>query len=507
MIKMSPLKKISLLFLVFLSLSVFLTAQGSQETSVPPRTTLRIADNVPGIITPGQWDGQAFSLNSSVYDYLVVIDDDGELKGEILTSWETSDALRWVLHIREGITFHDGSVLDAEDVIFTLSRTQNPQVSHVKQKEFEVVEEIRMIDSYTVEIVLKEQRPGFIYQLTDYNMAVLSSTYDYDTFGNSKPMGSGPYRVKEIIPKEYAVLTAYSGYWEEGYPLVSELQIYFIADRETALSMLLQDRADIVPFITPQMISRIQEKDGLKLAVPYQEQRFISMAVDQAPFDNPRIRDALKYAVSPPLLARSLNLEYGTEFNYSEVPIMVTQSQSVPMKDRDRDVAKAKDLLSQAGYPEGISVELTYGSDHAFNQAIAQTIQEQAKEAGITIVLRGVPRDIYFSRYWMNVPLSITTWGARVDPSVLLNLAYHSNGVWNESHVKDPELDSIIEAIQRTVGKEELRALYTELHTYFYEKGPLLNLQLPYFVAMKKNVKGYLQPLTMLPVYKYIDIQ
>ena len=222
------------------------------------------------------------------------------------------------------------------------------------------------------------------------------------------------------------------------------------------------------------------------------------------PFNDNQVRLALKHSLSPALLARALNLELGSQFYYSEGPVMETQSQFVKTGPRQRNPQKARNLLQQAGYPDGLTVTLTYAGDHAFNQAIAQSIQEQAKEGGFNIILKGYPRDIYFSQYWMQVPFSITTWGGRVDPAVLLSLAFDSQGVWNESHVQDPALDEIISSILTEVDAGKLNMLYRELQEYFYDMGPLVNIQVPYLVALDSAIKGYAQPLTMLPVYKYI---
>ncbi|MBN2859761.1 MAG: hypothetical protein JXK93_05820 [Sphaerochaetaceae bacterium] len=501
------MKRICIVLSILIALSgTLLFAAGETEQTTGSSVIIRVADNMPGLITPGQWNGQAFSLNSSVYDYPVVLDPDtGELKGEVLSSWESEDGLRWILTIRQDIVFHDGSTLDADDLIFTLERTQDSTVSHVKQKDFEIIESVNKIDAYTVEVVLKEVRPGFIYQLSDYNMAVLSRDYDYSALGETSPMGSGPFTVQELVNKEYAHLVAFDEYWEKGFPLSDEVHIYFVSDRDTALSMLINGQVDIVPFITPIMKQRVDSHEDIYVTVPYTEQRFLSMRVDAPPFNDNTVRLALKHSLSPTLLARGLNLELGSQFYYSEGPVMETQSQFVQTGPRKRDPQKARDLLKQAGYPEGLTVTLTYAGDHAFNQAIAQSIQEQAKEGGFTILLKGYPRDIYFSQYWMQVPLSITTWGGRVDPAVLLSLAFDSRGVWNESHVKDPVLDEIISSILTEVEAGKLDMLYRELQEYFYDVGPLINIQVPYLVALTSSISGYTQPLTMLPVYKYIE--
>mgnify|MGYP000681086507 CR=1 FL=1 len=337
-------------------------------------------------------------------------------------------------------------------------------------------------------------------------MAILSSTYDYASYGETKPMGTGAFTLKSITPKESAVLVKNDNYWNPAYPLIDELQIYFSSDPEVSLSMLLSDQVDVVPFITPVMKKRIDSNSDIKVIIPYQEQRFLSMAVDQEPFDDNRVRLALKYAMDPKIIARAANLELGDGIDYSETPIMSLLPQYVDFPLRERNIAKAKELLKEAGYPNGLTVSLTYASDHAFNQGLVQAVKELAKDANIQIELKGYPRDIYFAQYWLQRPFTLTTWGGRADPSMLLNLGYRSDGPWNESHLNDKKLDNLIDKISMEVDEEVRNGLYKELQEYFIENGAMINIQVPYFVAMNNKIAGYEQPLTMLPSYKKVYI-
>lgn len=106
----------------------------------------------------------------------------------------------------------------------------------------------------------------------------------------------------------------------------------------------------------------------------------------------------------------------------------------------------------------------------------------------------------------MNVPISLTGWGGRIDPSMLLALAFKGGGPWNESHLDAPVLNDLIEKISGEADPDQRMAYYHDLQEWFYENGPLINVQVPYLVAINDSVVGYRQPITMLPQYKYMDI-
>jgi peptide/nickel transport system substrate-binding protein len=174
---------------------------------------------------------------------------------------------------------------------------------------------------------------------------------------------------------------------------------------------------------------------------------------------------------------------------------------------RSRDLEKSKALLAEAGYPNGVSVELFFASDHPFSKELAQTIKELAAPAGFNISLKGFPRDVYLTQYWLNVPFCITGWGGRIDPSMLLAYAFKSTGPWNESHMNNPKVDELINKISSELDNDKRMEYYHEMQEVFYEEGTVLNVQVPYLVAINDKVINYKQPITMLPQYKYVDIK
>jgi peptide/nickel transport system substrate-binding protein len=215
----------------------------------------------------------------------------------------------------------------------------------------------------------------------------------------------------------------------------------------------------------------------------------------------------MKYTMDPAILAKAAQGKLGVDVFYNETPIMDMLAQFRPSPARGRDVEMAKKLLAEAGYPNGVSFELFYASDHPYSPALAQAIKELAAPAGFDVQLKGYPRDIYLSQYWMDGPMLITGWGGRVDPSVLLNLAFHSKGPWNESHINDAEVDKLIAGILAEPNDAARQDLYTRLQQRFFEAGTLINVQVPYLVAMKDTVSDFRQPITMLPQYKYASIK
>lgn len=489
--------------MILFAVSAFAGGTGEADDG---KMIIREATNVPGLITPGVWDGQALSLNASIYDFLVEVDPaDNELMPSLASEWSTEDGRVWTFKLREGVTFHDGSAFTSEDVKFTVERTQDPDLGHLQAQDFSIVERIETPDDHTVVFHLTEVRPSFVYLFTAYNMAILSSDYDYASLGETKPMGTGPFVLEQLVPKESALLVKNESYWNEGLPKADELRIYFIPDIDSSVSMLEAGEVDVVPFVTTVHKQNLEEK-GYRVVAPYQDIRFLAMAADREPFDDNRVRLALKYCMDPDVLARACLGEIGEDIFYSETPIQNFLPQHVDIPHRGRDIERAKQLLVEAGYPDGLSVEFYYASDHPYNQELTQTIKELAAPAGFDIQLRGFTRDVYLSQYWMNGPMLLTGWGPRIEPSLLLMLAYHSEGPWNESHIDDPEVDELISKINTEVDEELRQDYYTRLQEVFHERGTVITIEVPFYVALAEGVENYRKPPTFMTQYEFTSV-
>lgn len=482
-----------------------LIARGEQEPS--DRMIIREASQVPGLITPGVWDGQTLSLNASIYDFLAELDPEtGGLTPSLATEWSSEDARVWTVKLREGVKFHDGTDFTSLDVRFTIERTQDPSLGHLQQNDFTIVERIETPDDYTIIFHLSEVRPAFMYLMTAYNMCILSSEYDYMQYGETEPMGTGPFVLESLIPKESALLVKNEEYWNPGLPKADELWIYFVPDIDSSVAMLEAGDVDVVPFVTALHKQTLESK-GFTVVSPYQEYRFVALSADREPFNDNRVRLAMKYCMDPEVLAGVCHGELGADVYYNETPMMNILAQYNDIPFRGRDIDKAQELLAEAGYPDGLTVELYYASDHPYGQELTQAIRELAAPAGFDIELKGFTRDVYLSQYWMNGPMLLTGWGPRVDPSMLLMLAYHSEGPWNESHIDDAEIDDLISKISTEVDNVQRQQYYDRLQEVFYERGTVINIQVPYFVAMRPEVQDYRQPPTFMTQYEYCYIE
>jgi len=231
------------------------------------------------------------------------------------------------------------------------------------------------------------------------------------------------------------------------------------------------------------------------------------MRSDQPPFNDNRVRLALKYCIDPEVMKKMAFSDLSGDVEVAETPVTSIYPEYIKLPPRERDIEKAKALLADAGYPDGLDVDLYFGSNFSPNLQIALSLQEMARPAGIKIKLIGLPRDIYLSKYWLNVNFGITGWGNRVDPVTVFNLAYKTGAPWNESHYAKPQLDELIDGIASEIDPGKRKELYAELQELFYEEGPISILFKPLWHGLREKVEGYEESITFYGDWRFVEIK
>jgi len=498
----------TLIVVLLLTLALF------TNVSAAEKEILRATAVTPGRLTPGHMSGSAAArVSGAVYDWLVRVKPGTmEIKPELAKSWQvSSNGKNWTIHLREGVKFHDGSKFTAEDVIYTVERALDPDVGHALKENFEAIAEIKKIDEYTIEFKLKEPNAKFMHVFTDYNSAILSSSYDYAELGDTKPMGTGPFEVESIEPTESAILVKNTDYWVEGTPNVDEIHWSFVPDKTTQLQMLRTGAVDMAMEITPQDVAMLRGVKGVEgKHMQGTTQIVLYMNVNEEPFEDNRVRQALKYTLDNEQIIKSA---YGLLYDQVEGKVTVNESPLAPVypeynkiEERERDIQKAKELLEEAGYGDGLELTLYYASNYRVGPEFALALQQMARPAGINIELVGVPRDIYLSKHWRNVDFGITGWGNRADPVTILRLAYKCDAPWNESHFCNEKLDKLVEEAAEETSLEERKQIYKEIQEVFQKTGPVVTVNIGRWHGLNDSVKDYKEAAPFVGDWRYVTL-
>ena len=431
-----------------------------------------------------------------VYSTLTIHDDSLSPQAGLAESWDVSgDGKTYTFNLRKGVKFHNGRELEASDVKFSLERLTNPDIPAPYGSFLEPVQTVEAPEKRKVVITLSEPNASLLVNLSIPTMAVVPKE-EVESRGdlNDFMSGSGPFKFKERTPGSRLLLEKNSDYYIDGRPYIDELAVLILSD-ETARTAALRtgdvDMIDNVPF---KDVASLQGDSSISvLGGPSLNYTSWLVNVKKEPFDDVKVRQALAWglnrqevvdkgfdglgrplegtALIPPYWAGSDKKIYGTDYD------------------------KAKQLLAEAGFPDGFKMELLTSVEAFYQTPISEVSQAEWRKIGIDadIVVKDIGTaldDWVAGNYDV---FAIRWWGADfVDPDGGLTPQISCGGSFNFTFYCNESLDSILDQARVTSDVGERKRLYENAMTLFAEEAPYIHLlSLDRYAAVRSYVKGY----------------
>jgi peptide/nickel transport system substrate-binding protein len=449
-----------------------------QEALVKARrqaATLRVAWESPATLDPRSVSGDSeISFLNAVYDYLIDWDAGSNLVPRLAESWEVSDdGLVYTLTLREGATFHDGSPLTVDDVIWTFEWqiADEGTVANLLSS----VESIEAGEGNTVVFTLTETNPDFLYNLADNKTVILKSgTEDFETAFN----GTGPFRVSEYLPGDRAIFVPNEDYWGT-VPSLQTLEFIFFEDQQAGISALQGGVVDVVLRMPNLDYLALSEDAALNaIDIPTNGFDLVRLRADMAPGDNPLVQQAFKLATDRAAIFDSVQLGFGAVGKDSPIGPQFAAYFNTDVNVPERDPAAARALLEEAGHPDGLELTLNVPGGGG-RPDFATLLASQWEDAGIRVSIEIQDENSWYAADdWIEAQLSITGWGSRATPQFYFDTMVKSDGVWNEAHWADDEIDALIATAGSSLDQEARINAYKEIQRIMIERGPLI---IPYF--------------------------
>ncbi len=418
--------------------------------------------------------GRVFQITEKLMNRLVRPDLEGKPSPDLAVSWSAnSDATEWTFKLRQSVKFHDGTDFDANDVLYTLGRVQDPELDSPARSTIKMVEKIEAVDSHTVRMKLSAPYADLPLQLMDYRLRMIPEGSG-DKIATSG-IGTGPFKLEKFDAAGVTVLSANKDYWE-GPPGVARMEIIGIPDAQARVQALLSGQLDLERGITQQQRVLFENSDRYKLQdIPTGNWRGIVFRTDVEPFTNPKVRKAVRIAAD-----RKAMLELvlgGGGVASCDTPVAPTDQYRLKM-NCPQDIEGAKRLLKDAGHADGLSFDIHVSSLEPSWVTIAEAYQQQVAPAGIKANIVLVPTDGYWKDVWRKKPVVMTRWNQRPADQIL-HEAYLGGAPWNESYLNDPKFDALLAAARRELDFDKRRSLYLDAQKYLFEQGGTL---IPYHV-------------------------
>jgi peptide/nickel transport system substrate-binding protein len=490
-----------------------LAACGSSSPSSSGSTagagaTIRVGLVVPtGAINPLTVSDQGgLVMLAQTGEYLCLSTQTLALKPVLAESWtpnSTGDV--WTFKIRQGVTFHDGSPLTADDVVYTYQTQSNASTDSNAESNFGGVLDpsgVVKVDDYTVAFHLQAANGNFPYLTSsdNYNMIILPKGYDPASWQSSF-IGTGPFVLKSYTPKVGASFTRNEKYWGTK-ALPAATQFTFYADQTPENLALTSGSIDVLSSFAVSGGEEILVAGAYNvMRLKSSSHRELSMRCDQAPFTDPRVRQAIALSLNRPDIVQALFKGYASVGNDSPfAPVFPSTNTSVAQ--RTQNIAQAKSLLAAAGHPSGFSTQLIT-EELAEIPDYAQIIVAAAKEIGVTINLTVESSAAYYGKAtfgnsdWLDATMSLVDYGHRSVPNVFLTAplqttnASTGTGAWNAAHFSNSQYDSLVNQYIATVDLSTQRSIAGQIETLLLSQTPVIyGYFYDWLAASAKNVTG-----------------
>jgi peptide/nickel transport system substrate-binding protein len=419
-----------------------------------------------------------FDIQMNVNEYLIDYTVDGTFEGKLLESWEASEDVKtWTLKARKGIKFNHGPDFTADDVIWNLTRWLDPDVGcplTATLVKYMTAADIEKVDDYTVKVHMNKPYAGFIPQISGGTFASHILPKDWPGDWPTNPWGTGPFTLEEYVLDERAVLKARPDYWRNGadgkpLPYLDSIRyVYLGGDAATHVAALKTGEVDLIG-LTAQSVELLEGTDLVVDSVASAFAYVYKMRSDEQGFFNDvRLRQAIKACQDREQILDSVWRGYGTiGQDHHVAPV---HNVYCPMETPPRDIDKAKALLAEAGYEDGLQVTL-FANDSDYYKNYAALLKDQAAPAGIDIQIEVQPSSLYWDQ-WMEQDFGIVPWAHRPTPEVILETMYSCEAAWNDAHWCDQEFEDLLIEAGATVDVEGRRAIMCKIQKIQMERGP-----------------------------------
>lgn len=435
------------------------------------------------------------------YDTLVMRNPDLSHQPMLALSWEANDdSTQWTFKLRKGVKFSHGKEFKAEDVVFTFNRMI--EVKSALAGTFPENTKVVAVDDHTVRFDFPAPYAALMDSVVKYHFMITPSDVDTARFA-TETFGTGPFLMTEHITGETTTFKKNSDYWWDGHPLLDEMIFVYLPDPTTRGEALKAGTIDVIYDLDTSLVTTIKDHpDTLVAQAPSGGYMNLAMDVTTPPWDNIKVRQAMQAVTDREAILQGAQLGVGG-IAYDH-PITPTDpffnSACTPPA---YDPALAKQLLTEAGHPNGLKVTLFTATAGASMVEMATIMKEKAAPGGFDIEIKVVPEDGYWTDVWLKEPFSTVWYGGR-PPHEALSIIYPTGVAWNESHYSNADVDRLITEGGSSADPAVRKKVYGELQCLLIKEVPrIIPVFQPGLLGLRTNVRD-LEPMwdKMLQVHR-----
>ncbi|WP_240420654.1 ABC transporter substrate-binding protein [Paenibacillus periandrae] len=419
-----------------------------------------------------------------------------DLKPMLAKKWSISDdGLTYTFELQDNAKFQSGNPVTAESVIFSLERMRDSATGGFTYS-LAQIKELAAKNEKTVVVQLKKPNPMFLQMLAMYWFSILDDKLvkeKGDKYVNDHAVGSGPYRIEKWDPSNEVIFTANKDYWQ-GAPKVDKVTLKYVQEASNRVMLLQKGDVDVSVELPPKDMPNLKKEQGLSVHSNSSNRiLFLALNVNKKPFDNLKVRQALSYAVPSSQLIHDVMYDEARPMK-SALPSN-TPGHTEAGYIYDYDLGKAKQLLTEAGYPDGFSFDLTVGSGYPDWNDDAVILQAEYAKIGVKMNIQNVARPQFLEmQKERSMSAYLSKWTSMVyDPSWHLGLLMGSKGTGNFNNYNNPKVDALLDQANDERDQAKRTAFYQEAQKIITTDAPWLYMyQYNRIVGVSNKVQGYM---------------
>lgn len=469
--------------------------------------TVGVSANLTGLDPSNINDTLSQSATRMIYQGLYGFDQDMQLVPVLAESYTVSDdAKEYTFKLRQGVKFHDGTDFNAQAVKVSVERLADPANRLKRQSLVSMLDHVEVVDDTTVKIVLKEPFGALVNNLAHAG-AMIFSPAALEKYGKDidrNPVGTGPFKFKSWSADTLQV-ERNDSYWREGLPKVDGVTLRSVPENGSRVAMLQAGEAQMITPVPSEMVKVIEKNPAIEVVnQPSIVEWYVAMNTMKKPFDDPRVRQALNYAVDRNAFCKVVLNGFCTP---ADSPMPALLKFYAKQGEWPYDPAKAKQLLADAGYADGFETEMWSGNSTTSIRAM-QFLQQQLAQVGVKVNVTPLEAGVLDNKLWgVQTPQEATVqmyyagWSSSTgDADWALRPLFWGKGFppkfFNVAYYHNPEVDAALEAAIATADDAKRAEAYAKAQSLIWQDAPWITLAVDRVLsARSKDLSGvFVQP-------------
>ncbi|MDQ6674633.1 MAG: ABC transporter substrate-binding protein [Chloroflexota bacterium] len=444
----------------------------------------------------------ALQAYDHIYESLTAFDDKLKVVPSLAEKWEVSeDGMAYTFHLRQGVKFHNGQTMSAEDAKYSLDRVLDPNATMPWRSWLGPVKEVKVVDPQTIQVMYEAPFPGLLSGLAgNRGSGIMPVGYADKENTKLNGVGTGPFKLVEFVPQDHATYARNVDYWNKELPYLDGMTFKVLSEESTRLAALQAGQVQYAN-LSAQGVEQLKNSSTFTvLQAPYAWVGLTYINVSRPPADNPKVRKALRMAVdSSEVIQKSV---FGAGTPSGPIPTGYGDW-FLPVEELSytrQDLEGARKLLAEAGFPQGngAKIEILCSPQYPEFVRTATIMQEAFRKIGVETELRqeewaAATKDYQANNYQMDN--SANTF--RPDPDGYVYPYFHSKGNLNAGGYNNPELDQLLDKARSISDAAQRKMLYQQIQKILLDDSPNFWWYSKFnFEVLSSKAQGYVQSFT-----------